>query len=116
MLMQAQELNTRINDDSIIIFDCRFALPGSDFDPDAGRRLYQQGHIPGAIYADLERDLSAAISPTSGRYPIPARPAWAPSTGLAVSAHASQLNTSQCPMLGAIEILTFPFIWIWQKF
>ena len=39
-----------------IVFDCRFSL----FDADAGRRDYAAAHIPGARFADLERDLSGA--------------------------------------------------------
>jgi thiosulfate/3-mercaptopyruvate sulfurtransferase len=40
--------------------------------PEGGRRAYLEGHIPGARYADLNTDLSAPISATSGRHPLPA--------------------------------------------
>jgi thiosulfate/3-mercaptopyruvate sulfurtransferase len=39
--------------------------------PDGGRRAYLEGHIPGARYADLNKDLSAPITATSGRHPLP---------------------------------------------
>lgn len=55
-----------------VVFDCRFSLT----DPDAGRLLYEAGHIPGARYADLERDLSAAPRRKAGRgcrHPLPDR-------------------------------------------
>jgi thiosulfate/3-mercaptopyruvate sulfurtransferase len=49
------------------VIDCRFDL----MNPDGGRRAYLTGHIPGARYADLSHDLSSAITPTSGRHPLP---------------------------------------------
>ena len=38
----------------VLIIDCRFELS----DPASGARDYAQGHVPGAIYASLDRDLS----------------------------------------------------------
>ena len=49
------------------IVDCRFELAN----PQAGRRAYEAGHIPGALFADLNSDLSAPIGPTTGRHPLP---------------------------------------------
>ncbi|GAB3287240.1 sulfurtransferase [Parahaliea aestuarii] len=49
------------------VVDCRFALG----DPDAGRAAYAAGHIPGAFYLDLERDLSAPQAQHGGRHPLP---------------------------------------------
>ncbi|KHJ64119.1 3-mercaptopyruvate sulfurtransferase, partial [Burkholderia glumae] len=40
--------------DSLIVFDCRFDLT----DPDAGAQAYAAGHLPGARYLHLDRDLS----------------------------------------------------------
>ncbi len=50
-----------------VVFDCRFSLA----DPEAGRRLYQQGHIPGAHYLDLNLDLAGAVGKHGGRHPLP---------------------------------------------
>lgn len=47
--------------------DCRWSLD----DPDAGRRAYLEGHIPGAVFVDLERELSAPPGPPGGRHPLP---------------------------------------------
>ena len=48
------------------IFDCTFLLT----DPDQGRLQYARGHIPGASYVDLNRDL--IVSPDHrGRHPLP---------------------------------------------
>jgi thiosulfate/3-mercaptopyruvate sulfurtransferase len=46
--------------------DCRWSLD----DPDAGRRRYLEGHIPGAAFLDVERDLSAPAG-ERGRHPLP---------------------------------------------
>lgn len=50
-----------------VILDCRYDLA----DPESGRFQWSRSHIPGAIYADLGRDLSAPVTPTSGRHPLP---------------------------------------------
>ena len=57
----------------ILICDCRFDLAN----PDAGREAYNTGHILGAIYVDLDRDLSAAKTGSNGRHPLPSPQAWA---------------------------------------
>ena len=46
--------------------DCRWELG----DPEAGRRAYVGGHIPGASFLDVDRDLSAPPGP-GGRHPLP---------------------------------------------
>lgn len=52
--------------DSIHICDIRWDLT----DPDKGRATYQEGHIPGAVFVDLDRDLSAPPG-DAGRHPLP---------------------------------------------
>jgi thiosulfate/3-mercaptopyruvate sulfurtransferase len=54
-------------DPTLVLLDCRFDLG----DPEAGYRAYLDGHIPGAHFADLNRDLSAPIGPKTGRHPLP---------------------------------------------
>lgn len=46
--------------------DTRFSLQ----DPNAGKKLYDKGHIAGAIYLNLEKDLSD-MNKTNGRHPLP---------------------------------------------
>jgi len=46
--------------------DCRWDIG----DPEAGRRLYLEAHIPGAAFLDVERDLSAPPG-AGGRHPLP---------------------------------------------
>lgn len=66
-LISAQELQSRIDGPGLRIVDCRFDLS----DPGAGRRAYQNGHIPGAVFADLDMDLAAPVTADSGRHPLP---------------------------------------------
>ncbi len=67
-LVSAGELAARLADPDWLVADCRFELT----DRDAGAHAWRAGHIPGAIHADLERDLSAPVTPTTGRHPLPA--------------------------------------------
>ena len=49
------------------VFDCRFVLN----DPQAGERAYAAGHIAGAHYLHLDRDLAGPVTGASGRHPLP---------------------------------------------
>ncbi|HEY6642349.1 sulfurtransferase [Povalibacter sp.] len=66
-LISTTDLAAHIADQGLLIVDCRFDLAR----PAAGELAYAQGHIPGAIYAHLDRDLAAPITPSSGRHPLP---------------------------------------------
>jgi thiosulfate/3-mercaptopyruvate sulfurtransferase len=50
-----------------IIIDCRFDLAN----PAWGFQNYQAGHLPGAIYANLDQDLSGKVTAQTGRHPLP---------------------------------------------
>ncbi|HEX7639781.1 MAG TPA: sulfurtransferase [Burkholderiaceae bacterium] len=63
--------------DAVAILDCSFDLA----DPAAGERAFEQGHLPGARYAHLDRDLSGVRSGRNGRHPLPARVDWATTLG-----------------------------------
>ena len=65
------------------VLDCRYLLS----DPLLGRLAYLEGHVPGAVYADLETDLSGSVQPSGagGRHPLPdpaALAAWLGSVGI----------------------------------
>ncbi len=67
MLIDAQTLRDRLGGpDAPALVDVRWKLG----DPD-GRDHYQAGHIPGAIYADLDLELAAPPGPADGRHPLP---------------------------------------------
>jgi len=67
-LLDPAQLQARLHQPNLVILDCRFALD----DPDYGARSYAEGHIPGAQFADLERDLSGPVCKgVTGRHPLP---------------------------------------------
>ncbi|MEX1994004.1 MAG: sulfurtransferase [Steroidobacteraceae bacterium] len=66
-LISPAELAARLSDPDWLLADCRFELG----QPDAGHAAWRAGHIPGAIHADLERDLSAPVGAHTGRHPLP---------------------------------------------
>lgn len=66
-LVSAANLANHLSDPHWLIVDCRFDLARSE----AGAAAYAAGHIPNAVYAHLDRDLSSPITATSGRHPLP---------------------------------------------
>lgn len=56
-----------VSSENAVIFDCRFSLG----DPGEGEVLYREGHIPGAHYLHLERDMSSPVLEHGGRHPLP---------------------------------------------
>ncbi|WP_447751493.1 sulfurtransferase [Pseudomonas nicosulfuronedens] len=67
-LLTPEQLAARLDDPNLVLLDCRFALE----DPAYGARSYQENHIPGAHFADLNRDLSSPVMPgVTGRHPLP---------------------------------------------
>ena len=62
---------------ALVLLDCSFDLA----DPGAGERAYAAGHIPGAQYAHLERDLSSAKTGSNGRHPLPDAQVFAATAG-----------------------------------
>jgi thiosulfate/3-mercaptopyruvate sulfurtransferase len=55
----------RLPDDAVLL-DVRWQLGPSD-----GREQYLAGHLPGAVFVDLETELAAPGSPAAGRHPLP---------------------------------------------
>jgi thiosulfate/3-mercaptopyruvate sulfurtransferase len=66
-LIDAATLSSKLGRDDLIVFDCRFDLINAGW----GESEFAAAHIPGALYLHLERDLSSAITPASGRHPLP---------------------------------------------
>ncbi|WLI89774.1 sulfurtransferase [Massilia sp. R2A-15] len=74
-LISASELAARIDDPKVIVVDCRHDLMNLE----AGREAYAAGHIPGAVFGDMEHALSGAKRGADGqfrgRHPLPERAA-----------------------------------------
>jgi thiosulfate/3-mercaptopyruvate sulfurtransferase len=66
-LIDPATLAQHLNDPNWVVVDTRFDLA----DPAKGEQQYLEGHIPGARYAHLDRDLSGEKTGTSGRHPLP---------------------------------------------
>ena len=66
-LVTVADLPAMLGAENLRIVDCRFSL----LDPDAGRSQYDAGHLPGAVYADLDRDLAGPVDASTGRHPLP---------------------------------------------
>jgi thiosulfate/3-mercaptopyruvate sulfurtransferase len=66
-LIRPADLAPNLADPRWVVVDCRFDLAN----PAWGEEQYVAGHIPGARYAHLDRDLSGAKTGTNGRHPLP---------------------------------------------
>ena len=67
ILIVAEALLERLGAPDWVAVDCRFDLA----DPDAGRAMYEQEHLPGAVFLDLDLDLAAPVAADTGRHPLP---------------------------------------------
>jgi thiosulfate/3-mercaptopyruvate sulfurtransferase len=74
-LITAEQLRT-LNPRPVLL-DCSFDL----VDSGAGERGFAAAHIPGAVYAHLDRDLAGARTGLNGRHPLPAHDAFARRAG-----------------------------------
>ena len=66
-LISSDLLVTNLTNQTWVIIDCRFDLS----DTTSGEQSYKENHIPGAVYAHLDRDLSGAPTGRNGRHPLP---------------------------------------------
>ncbi|SES32787.1 sulfurtransferase [Salipaludibacillus aurantiacus] len=66
-IVDSDWLAGRLNQADVAVVDCRFNLK----DPDAGKKAYDKEHLPGAVYMDLEKDLSGPVGKHGGRHPLP---------------------------------------------
>ncbi|MBI5784770.1 MAG: sulfurtransferase [Rhodocyclales bacterium] len=67
LLVTADELIAHVGDPNWRIFDCRHDLGNTEY----GAAAYAKGHIPGALFLHLDRDLSGAKTGRNGRHPLP---------------------------------------------
>jgi len=66
-LISAAELLPRLGASDLRVVDARFELS----QPQAGKKLYLAGHVPGAVHLDLDDDLSGEAKRGHGRHPLP---------------------------------------------
>jgi thiosulfate/3-mercaptopyruvate sulfurtransferase len=64
-LISPDTLRQHLGDADLRVVDCRWYLGR----PGAGRAAYEAGHLPGAIFVDVDTDLVAPVGP--GRHPLP---------------------------------------------
>ena len=67
LLVEAAEVAAHLADPSWRIFDCRHDLTHTEY----GAQAYAKGHIPGAQFLHLDRDLSGPPNGRKGRHPLP---------------------------------------------
>jgi thiosulfate/3-mercaptopyruvate sulfurtransferase len=71
VLIDAAALAARLGDPRTVVLDVRWTLA----DPD-GRDAYRAGHIPGAVYVDLDGELADHAATGEGRHPLPSEAAF----------------------------------------
>ncbi|MBL0027715.1 MAG: sulfurtransferase [Rhodanobacteraceae bacterium] len=72
VLIGVEALRARLGDPALRIADVRFDLA----DTGRGEAAYRAAHLPGAIYAHLDRDLSDHARSGLGRHPLPESATW----------------------------------------
>jgi thiosulfate/3-mercaptopyruvate sulfurtransferase len=66
-LIAADALLGHLRDPDLAVIDCRFRLDDTGW----GERAYEASHLPHAVYAHLDRDLSGPRNGRNGRHPLP---------------------------------------------
>ena len=66
-LITTAELAARLPAAGLVVCDVRFDLA----QPGWGEAQYGAGHVPGAVYVHVDRDLSAPKTGRNGRHPLP---------------------------------------------
>ena len=84
-IITANQLEELINEGSdVLICDCRFDLTNAK----AGLEMYKTAHITGAIYVNVDQDLSGKKTGSNGRHPLPTPEEWAKTRqGLGIANH-----------------------------
>jgi thiosulfate/3-mercaptopyruvate sulfurtransferase len=67
MLVSTEWLARHLGDPGLRIADVRWSL----LEKDKGRNAYLQGHIPGAVFMDVDGDLASPRGQGPGRHPLP---------------------------------------------
>jgi thiosulfate/3-mercaptopyruvate sulfurtransferase len=76
-LIEVDTLRTLLGHPALLLVDCRYELGNAAW----GRSAYAAGHIPGALFASMDDDLSGPRRPDAGRHPLPTPTAFATTLG-----------------------------------
>ena len=66
-IVSPAEVLSHLTDPAWAVIDCRFDLKNQAW----GEQVYTEGHIPGAVYAHMDRDLAVPKTANTGRHPLP---------------------------------------------
>jgi thiosulfate/3-mercaptopyruvate sulfurtransferase len=66
VLVEPDDLLRALHDPRLVLLDVRWRLDVPD-----GRPAYRAGHLPGAVYVDLDQELAGPRAPGAGRHPLP---------------------------------------------
>jgi len=66
-LMKIEDFLNIKDDKEFVLLDCRFNLSDKEY----GKKAFNEGHIKGAIYVDLETELTGEVKEHGGRHPLP---------------------------------------------
>ena len=69
LLVSVEQLRAHLHDARWCVVDVRHDL----FDAQAGIRAYEEGHVPGAVFANIDIQLSGKKTGFNGRHPLPLR-------------------------------------------
>lgn len=86
-LVSCETLAAHLNDPVWRVFDCRHLLTDTGY----GERAYDEGHLPGAFFMHLDRDLSGPKTGKNGRHPLPDVPQLIEKLGAAGVSAATQV-------------------------
>lgn len=78
-LVSCEILAGHLNDPDWQVFDCRHQLVDEHY----GEKAYAEGHLPGAFFMHMERDLSGPPTGRNGRHPLPDAKSFADKLGAA---------------------------------
>jgi thiosulfate/3-mercaptopyruvate sulfurtransferase len=86
-LVSGEVLAAHLTDPQWRVFDCRHQLADATY----GEQAYAQGHLPGAVFLHLDRDLSSPMNGRNGRHPLPEPQPLADRLGAAGVSSATQV-------------------------
>lgn len=89
-LIDSKKLLTIIDEPNTLVFDCRHDLTNREY----GITSYRKGHLPKAIFACMENDLSKKPDGTNGRHPLP-------------DAHLFSDWLNQCGVTRTTQVVTY---------